>query len=532
MPAQARRPSAWTGRQRFLRGEAKKLYVVIPYLKTSETVTLRGIEFYPLQAAKKSRSKDAKVIKTISSMFFLRDRYQIVDMAYAVIDVQATELDPSVIDQRLDEVEVVLAYLYTSPGRRLQEPFLTAEHASIFRFVPSLISGWKLAVTDHPAVQPLPRTPAPNPKSDYDGFEAWTSRREHLYLMPDSRIYPPRRDFWLNHSQDLGVDIQQIRWPFARGGIPVLLSAEEAIAPELEQRLLRAMRWYCRSATRATDDEQALLNLAIGFEALLQLSWTGKTVDLCQRIELLTGPVPRMDSWATQFYRARCEIAHEGAASSTEFLAVDACRIKEARAKRIPATRYRGLTDYGRLIFRQCLSAVLAGGTGAHRLRLHRLFFHNQERLEKLCTLLQQPPVRGTEDRELQDIAELVGGLNEAWWASEGSTDVRTVMSAGAMLATRYMKGVEPAEDDVVQTAIAKLTADDGTRTVEDCVRIWKNLASELGDRLKGSPGEVHSILISPTTWEQALAAFACFAGSASMALKAWAADKGLPSAF
>jgi hypothetical protein len=183
-------PSPWTGRQRLLRGEVEKLFVVTPYLKTSEPVAIRGITFHPLQRSRQSRSKDAKAVKAVASLFFLRDSLQIVDMAYAVIDVQTEEHNYSLIDEQLDTIELVLAYFYTSPGRRPREPFLTAEHTSLFRFIPSLIRGWNLVGPGAPLVRPLRGTSVPSAESTYDGFEAWTSRREWLYLAASSRIYP------------------------------------------------------------------------------------------------------------------------------------------------------------------------------------------------------------------------------------------------------------------------------------------------------------------------------------------------------
>jgi hypothetical protein len=520
-------PSPWTGQERFLLGEVEKLIVVTPYLKTSEPVAIRGVTFHPLQRAKRSRSKDAKAVRAVASLFFLRDNLQITDMAYAVIDVQSEEHNYALIDEQLDTIELVLAYVYTSPGRRPREPFLTAEHATLFRFVPSRISGWMLAGPGAPLVRPLRGTSVPSAESTHDGFEAWTSRREYLYLVADSRIYPPARDFGLNYSQDLYVDLRQANWPRASDRLPVLYSACRALAPDLEERLLRAMRWYSKSASCFCKAEESLLNLAIAFEALLQLGWTDKSQELCRRIQLLTGPAPRLDSWTTQFYEARSAVVHEGTASSTEFLAVDATKLKAAQIGKIPAARYRSLTDYGRLIFRECIRAVLWGGAGAFELKLHRLFFHNQERLEAICKSLQ---LANTDEADaLQAISELVDGLDEAWWESEEITSIETVFAAGALLAARCERESPLCDDEELQQILVELKGHAKARAMVDTVKGWDRLAKVLEVRFNAGVPFVASELSTPTTWKEVLMAFARFAGTASMSLKAWAVDASCP---
>jgi len=518
----ARRISPWTGRQQFLRGEVNKLYVFLPYLKTSEEINLRGISFFPLRQAKRSRTKSAGIVRDIASLFFFRDDIQINDLAYAVIDARVTDADPVTIEENLSAISQILSYIYTTPGRRPADPFLSAEHATLYRFVPSVIPGWKMAERGNPALRDLSPVSAPHDEEDLDGYEAWSRQNENLPLIPGCRIYPPIRNFWLNHYQDLHADIKKIDWPLATRSSPVLLCAEPAIAPSLEDRLLRAMHWYCKAASAVIEPDEAIVSLAIAFETMLQLDRTAKSSDLYHRISLLIGGVPRLDSWSEQFYCARSESVHEGRASHTYFLAVDANRIGATRKGQFSAAYYRRLADYARLIFRQCLRAILWGGSGAFRLKFHRLFFHNQQRLEDICRLLTGKD--HDESEELEQIADLVGGLNDARFDSEHITDIKTVLATGTLLASRCMELTGLTEDIEIRDAIARIKNYTKDQLTETFVKNWDSLASALDKHCSsGNARWALSVLTSPCSWEEILHSFACYAGT--MGLAAWAAD-------
>jgi hypothetical protein len=518
----ATKRSPWTGRQQFLRGEVDKLYVFLPYLKTSEEISLRGIRFFPLRQAKRSRTKSAGIVRDIASLFFLRDDIQINDLAYAVIDARATDADPATIEENLSAISQILSYIYTTPGRRPADPFLTAEHATLYRFVPSVIPGWKMTERDNPALRDLSPASAPHDEENLDGYEAWSRQNENLPLIPGCRIYPPIRAFWLNNYQDLFADIQNLDWPRATRSSPVLLCAKPAIAPLLEERLLRAMHWYCRGASAVIEPDETIVSLAIAFETMLQLDKTGKSSDLCRRISLLIGPVPRLDSWSEQFYRARSESVHEGTPSHTWFLAVDANSVRAARKGQFPAAYYRRLADYARLIFRQCVYAILWGGTGAFRLKFHRLFFHNQQRLEHICQLLtSEDPDKA---REREQIADLVGGLNDARFDSEHVTDIKTVLATGALLADTCTRLIGLSDSIEIRDAITCIKNYTKDKLTEPFVKNWDRLASALDNHASsGNARWALSVLTAPNSWEEVLHSFACYAST--MGLEAWAAD-------
>ena len=357
-------PSPWTGRERLLGGEVDKLFVFLPYLKTSEEVVLRGVRFLPLQRAKRSRSRDAAVVRDLASLFYFRDDIRIVDMSYSIIEVRPESQCGEDLDANLDAISFLLGYLYASPGRQPREPFLRFEHATVFRFVQSVLPRWRMSGIEIPALS-HDTFAKRGEDANFHGYEGWTHRKENLLLSSSSRIYPPVRDFWLNASQDLCVDAGKIGWPRIARRMPVLLSSETALQPALEERVLCSLRWYCKASEIVTEPDEALLHLAIAFETLLALNRDAKAKDLHSRISLLVGPVPRLDSWAQQFYRARSFIVHEGETPHTEFLAVDAKEADKALRGKIPAAYYRRLVDYARVLFRPCVRAALWGGVSS-----------------------------------------------------------------------------------------------------------------------------------------------------------------------
>jgi hypothetical protein len=61
-----------------------------------------------------------------------------------------------------------------------------------------------------------------------------------------------------------------------------------------------------------TFDSEAILSLAVAFEALLGLSKDAKTDRFVDAISLLLGRLTRLSIWAEQFYTVRSDVAHEG----------------------------------------------------------------------------------------------------------------------------------------------------------------------------------------------------------------------------
>src|SRR5260370_12920103 len=141
-------------------------------------------------------------------------------------------------------------------------------------------------------------------------------------------------------------------------------------------------------------EEEVLLDLAVAFEALLNLEEGDKiTARFRETVMTLLGSVPRLDSWAEQFYNARSSAAHKGKVLHYMFYAIDWDKNRFPSVysgKDTKALPYRSLTVYGRRIFRLCLTAILSGARVAEDDGLSGLFIHNQERLEKILQQLKQ----------------------------------------------------------------------------------------------------------------------------------------------
>ena len=516
--------SPWTGRERLLRGEIDKVFVFLPYLKTSDDIVLRGMRFFPLRHAKRSRSKDAAIVRELASLFFLRDDTKIIDMSYAIVDAGKLNQDIQSLDANLDNLSTLLGYLYTSPGRQPREPFLRFEHATVFRFVKSVLPGWKLGSGGSPSLS-SGKFDRLQPNTSVAGFEGWTRRRENLLLTSNSRIYPPFRDFWLNFSQDLYVNIPgALGWPRVEKRMPILFSSKQSLQPALEERILRALGWCCRSAKMATEPDEALIRMAIAFETLLNLDRTAKAADLYRRISLLVGPVPRLDSWAEQFYLARSMIVHEGATPHTGFLAVDAENASAAWRGKTQVAPFRRLVDYARLLFRPCVQAALWGGVSSFDLRLKQVFFHNQQRLESICKCLRQNGLGQREPPE--ELRELIGSLAEARWDSDHIAQIETVVAAGRLLLDACKHQISTEESAGAGSLIDELLSHEKSMPMQEVVAKW-TLLSECLEHLilrRPDPGTMDRAVSEPRDWPEILFSFSRFA--TTMGLKAWAYDE------
>ena len=516
-------PSPWTGRQRLLRGEVDKLFVFLPYLKTSDEVVLRGVRFLPLRQAKRSRSRDAAVVRDLASLFWFRDDIRIVDMSYSIIEIRPDSQSGEDLDANLDAISYLLGYLYTSPGRQPREPFLRFEHATVFRFVQSVLPRWRMGGVDNPALS-HDTFARRGEDANFHGYEGWTHRKESLLLSSSSRIYPPVRDFWLNASQDLYANVRGIGWPRLERRMPILFSSRTALQSALEERILRALRWYCKSSEIISEPDEALLRLAIAFETLLVLDRDAKAEDLHSRISLLIGPVPRLDSWAQQFYRARSFIVHEGETPHTRFLAVDAKEADKAWYGKIPAAYYRRLVDYARVLFRPCVHAALWGGASSFDLRLNRLFFHNQQRLEAICKCLSRENLDQAE--VLMEIAELVGSLADARWDSDHVTKMETVAATGRLLLEACLDGIPVKLIRAIDPQIQDLLSYNKSQPMQELVTMWQNLAKQLDALLQqnATSAVIRPSISDPKSWTYILRSYASFAGT--MGVKAWAHDE------
>lgn len=98
---------------------------------------------------------------------------------------------------------------------------------------------------------------------------------------------------------------------------------------------------------------------------------------------MILGRTERIYEWATQFYAARSQVAHEGVARETFF--------RPTASKRDAADeRFGTLMSCGRKIFQMCLATLLTGVAHADEAGLSEVLVSNTERYTRLCTVLQR----------------------------------------------------------------------------------------------------------------------------------------------
>lgn len=453
--------------------KSSDVFVVLPYLKTRKAFRLRGILFRSNDELDGLSPEQQEHLKTLFAMFFLRNELHITHMTYAYCALQENQEFNLRLIQRLREVQILINYLYATPHHSMGDPFLHSEHASMYVFQPaSVYTGliWPNDPQVDYGVENLAQELAPVDK-DIDGYEGVFNGASTFWVTAGSRIYPQVPHLTLNISQDLAFDIdryveQRKNWAMAR-----LLAGAVDENAEFNERIFTALEWHNRSTAQDIDETEALLDLAIAFESLLNLENNDKLTDrFRETVMILLGFVPRLDSWLEQFYNARSAIAHKGKTQHSKFYAIDwdkkriADIYKGKDANRQPALPYRSLTVYGRRIFRLCLNAILSGAAIAEEDRLSSLFVHNQERLERICRQLGQTAV--APEKRILDVQQDVDELHEYWWPSEGQVQSETLIAAGKLAIQAYLDmkpSLSHEEETQIQEILQHLQARDTT---------------------------------------------------------------------
>ena len=171
------------------------------------------------------------------------------------------------------------------------------------------------------------------------------------------------------------VSVGSVQASFATGTTP-------GARAETGVRVLRAIRWYNRANTLTSDDNEAVIHLAIAFETLLGLPKDAKTDRFVDAVSLLLGRITRLRLWAEQFYDARSDVAHRRNDRPPGFCA--------GRAKKSSRRAFVSLfaSVRGRQIFQLCVGALLFGADLGARAGLREKLTTNQERFELIWETL------------------------------------------------------------------------------------------------------------------------------------------------
>jgi hypothetical protein len=479
----------------------KDIFVILPYLKTSQSVHLRGIPFHSNSDLEGLSPQQQDHFKTLFAMFFLRNDLHITHMIYAHLELGENQENNDHLIQRLYEAQILINYLYSTPHPSMGDPFLHSEHASMYVFTmdrvyPGLI--WPSNSEDD-GVENLSQEQLPTDRV-VDGYNGLLNEVSHFWVVAGNRIYPPVPHLTLNLSQDLFHDLQRFVYHAKNWALSGLLWGRENDNSELRERLFTALEWHNRSTSENVSEEVALLDLAVAFESLLNLEQTEKLTDrFRETVMTLLGSVPRLDSWLEQFYHARSSIAHKGRSQHLMFYAIDRnknqlSQIYKGKASDQPPLQYRSLTVYGRRIFRLCLNAILSGATMAEEDGLSALFVSNQERLEKICKQLEQ--TNETPQNRLHSIAKDVGDLHEHWLASENLVRSETLVAAGRLVVESYLATkpkLSKEGETKVQDVLQRLKQKDVS--ADEKLHLFEGLATALGQEQEPST-------INPTPFE------------------------------
>jgi len=261
------------------------------------------------------------------------------------------------------------------------------------------------------------------------------NNKSYLWVTDDSRIFPPAVSLWLNIFQDLGAEFNH---RLADSDIyrPVIeYFATQNSDMVFRQRILTALSWYNKSIRIDIDESEALVNLAIAFESLLDLErGNNLTTRFKEAVGLLAGDIGRLDSWLTQFYNARSDIVHKGQSRHLMFISTNDPKKDIGKLE----LEYRSLVSYGRQIFRVCAATILTGAKLANKLNLPSLLITNQERFERIYQALTEKD-RDPGDRILatnQDVYD----IENYRFVPEKGLKIDLLISVAKLMIKRYLE--------------------------------------------------------------------------------------------
>lgn len=403
-------------------------FAVFPFLKTSDPLAIGQLTFKSTEDTQGLLPEQASCVDEIANMLFLQNNLRIKSASYAVIPF--VDLNQSPIDvEYLINVQAVVAYHYASPRHEFGDIFLSSEHASMAIFTPGQISIF-LVRPDFNVniVEPLTDLETDN-HGNIDGYKGLYNFRHYFWAAKGSRLYGPMPHMTLNLSQDLYYDCT--RASEKRVDYRLLMDLLSKLETRTSSRIFTALRWFNAANQDANNDDSAIVNLSIAFEALLSLPADDKTDRLTDAISLLLGRTPRVDIWARQFYDARSRIVHEGRASQLRFIAIDSRKVNEGPL-------YQSLLSYGRQVFQLCLGTLLVGAELAQNAGLEEKLVTNQERFQKICTLLADEKIETR--KHFSQIEPLVIDIEQYKYVPESGLKIETMIGATRLAAKAFVE--------------------------------------------------------------------------------------------
>jgi hypothetical protein len=391
---------------------------IFPCLKTSAPVCIGGYTFRSTTDLSGLSDDQAAAVREVAAMLYARDDVRIAKAVYALTEPLGS-LRPGPIIERLDRVRTVVGHLYSSPHPTNGDAFMPFEFASLAVVQPANVSTFLVRPEHGTVLPPLPGGFVADDYHQTPGYEGIYNRRP-IWLAKGSRLYGGHTHTILNIAQDLYFDVGEYHGA-SRSGRELLLRLLDRPPTPFGERIFTAIDWY-NCANEGHDElDRNLLSLAIAFEVLLELPSGEKTDRLTDSIALLLGRTARLKDWASQFYAARSQVAHEGRVRDWWFYSA-----KPAQ-KGGPSHRFGSVMTYGLEIFQLCLATILTGAKLAEQSGLVERFVANSERYIQIAEGLGR--ATGSADAAIAAIKPLVDALGRYQFVSS-PTPVGVVIKA------------------------------------------------------------------------------------------------------
>jgi hypothetical protein len=459
--------------------ETEYLFAFFPYLKTSKPLSYRSLVVRSSDDNTGLPPEAIQHFETIRTMFFLRDYIRIQRMSYS-FHASTAELTASQFTQQLLEFQTLVSFIYSSPHPTEGDPFLRNEHSTLYLFQPQQFFKALLIHEYNTEILPEAQIIESDSRDFVNGYHVRLNNKSHFWVTRGSRIFPPVTGIWLNISQDLSPDFHDALSNSSLYRPLVYYFAFSEEKDNIRERILTALTWYNRAIGIDIDESVALINLAIAFESLLDLDQVDQlTARFKEAVTLIVGDVPRLDSWLTQFYKARSDIVHKGRSASLMFLATD----KPQKPSEQLDSEYRSLTSYGRQIFQVCVATIMTGLQVAKRLNLASLLVTNKQRLERICQVLNKPDVTSI-DRILASSRD-VDDIHTYQFVLEKGLKYDQLIGTAKLMVQQYL-GTTPNESSELIEKMKKFAAVDSANHYE-ALSLLKEIQEELERRSKPS---------------------------------------------
>ena|ERR1700685_2754587 len=388
---------------------------IFPYLKTSGPVQFGPHIFRSTDDLEGLSEVQAAAVTEVTRMLYTQNNARVRSASYAVIPplhVSGVLQVPEV----LKRMHTLIAYLYGTTNDPFGDPFLGYECATLLVLTPGRVSRFLIESEHHTILdEPLAIGWDNNFAPGYDGMLNFT---KPFWVVAGSRLYPQVPHITLNISQDLAADCGR----FLQGGTGyelVRLLTDDA--RHIGERLFTALSWYNATNRAEVSEGEALVNLAIAFESLLDLPTAEKTDRFVDSVSLLLGRVPRLNDWVRQFYDARSKVAHEGKLSQGRFTI-------PRPGKQSEHLVYHPLLVFGREIFRLCVAAITHGAYLAESRDIAAKLKANSEPFEELCRVLDEGSM--SDAKRALEIRRLVGEINRYRFVGESGLSVALIIGA------------------------------------------------------------------------------------------------------